>query len=368
MAAATFDAAASVLYVGGTPKDGQVAQAALLQPGTEPHEVRWVGTLGAALERLATTHVRAVLLDRQVPDSPGIEGLERLVHAAPAVPVLAIVADDSNAVELLAAGARDVLLASRLDSYWLARAIRYAVDCAQSESAVLAERARTELTLDSIGDGLLTLDESLRITSLNRMAENMTGWVRADAIGERLDGVVQIVNATTREAVTLSGDGALSWRPVLEIAPDNVLIRRNGTELAVEYKAQQFRDVTGRMTGATVVFRDVTTRRALSLQMAHLASHDPLTDLPNRLLLSDRLGRSLEMVRRYKRWLAVLFIDIDRFKYINDSLGHLVGDELIRSVAREITKCVRSSDTVSRHGGDEFVVVLSELEHAEDAA
>ena len=117
-----------------------------------------------------------------------------------------------------------------------------------------------------------------------------------------------------------------------------------------------------------IVFRDISEARATSLRMSHLASHDPLTDLPNRLLLSDRLARALALAHRHQRRLAVLFLDIDRFKYINDSLGHLLGDELLRAVGREVTMCVRSSDTVSRHGGDEFVVVLSELEHAEDAA
>jgi diguanylate cyclase (GGDEF)-like protein len=90
--------------------------------------------------------------------------------------------------------------------------------------------------------------------------------------------------------------------------------------------------------------------------------------LPNRLLLGDRLARALALAHRHQRQLAVLFLDIDRFKYINDSLGHALGDDLLRAVGREVTMCVRSSDTVSRQGGDEFVVVLSELEHAEDAA
>jgi len=104
-----------------------------------------------------------------------------------------------------------------------------------------------------------------------------------------------------------------------------------------------------------------------SMQFAHLASHDPLTNLPNRVLLADRLARALALAHRHQRRVAVLFLDIDRFKHINDSLGHLVGDELLRVVARRVSRCVRGADTVSRHGGDEFVVVLSEVEHSEDA-
>jgi diguanylate cyclase (GGDEF)-like protein len=103
-------------------------------------------------------------------------------------------------------------------------------------------------------------------------------------------------------------------------------------------------------------------------KLSHLASHDPLTDLPNRLLLTDRLIHALAMAHRHNRRLAVLFLDIDHFKSINDAIGHLLGDKLLRVVAQDVTRCVRSADTVSRHGGDEFVVVLAELKDAEDAA
>jgi diguanylate cyclase (GGDEF)-like protein len=102
--------------------------------------------------------------------------------------------------------------------------------------------------------------------------------------------------------------------------------------------------------------------------MAHLAEHDSLTSLPNRSLLDDRLAQGIALAQRYSRGLAVLFIDLDHFKHINDSLGHLIGDRLLRAVALRITPCVRSSDTVSRQGGDEFIVLLSEISHTEDAA
>jgi diguanylate cyclase (GGDEF)-like protein len=107
---------------------------------------------------------------------------------------------------------------------------------------------------------------------------------------------------------------------------------------------------------------------ALSRQMSHLAKHDLLTNLPNRLLLHDRLTRAIALASRYERRLAVLFLDVDRFKHVNDLLGHGIGDQVLRSVADRLAMCVRGSDTVSRHGGDEFVVLLAELEHAADAA
>lgn len=107
---------------------------------------------------------------------------------------------------------------------------------------------------------------------------------------------------------------------------------------------------------------------AAKLKLAHLAHHDGLTGLPNRMLLQDRLGQAIEVARRQGLQLAVLFMDLDRFKHINDSLGHAVGDQLLKSVAQRLLACVRQSDTVSRQGGDEFVLLLSQVQHADDAA
>jgi diguanylate cyclase (GGDEF)-like protein len=120
--------------------------------------------------------------------------------------------------------------------------------------------------------------------------------------------------------------------------------------------------------GAVIVFRDVTVERAAAVQIVHVAQHDVLTELPNRLLLNDRLTQAIALARRHGQHLAVLFLDLDQFKHVNDSLGHEVGDALLQSVARRLVTCVRGSDTVSRQGGDEFLVLLSEIARADDAA
>jgi diguanylate cyclase (GGDEF)-like protein/PAS domain S-box-containing protein len=196
----------------------------------------------------------------------------------------------------------------------------------------------------------------------------MTGWSRDEAAGRPLEEVLQIVDGTTREPAADPTERTIGGNQTPNLVANFILIRRDGSESAVEHTAAPIHDRQGLVTGAAIVLRDTSEARAMSLRMSHLASHDPLTDLPNRLLLADRLARALALAHRHQGRLAVLFLDIDRFKYINDSLGHILGDELLRAVGREVTLCVRSSDTVSRHGGDEFVVVLSELEHPEDAA
>jgi diguanylate cyclase (GGDEF)-like protein/PAS domain S-box-containing protein len=359
-----------VLHIGGSTTDARRVREALNDSKSEPYDVEWVGRLSDGLERLATNQVSAVLLDLRLPDCLGVDGLEKLLRAAPAIPILVVGAHENEEIarQVIRAGAHDYLLTNRLDSYWLPRALRHAIERKLSEEAFSAEAQRVEVALNSIGDALLNTDISGRVTYLNRTAEAMTGWSIAEAAGRPLEEVLQIIDRAKREPTADFVERAIPETHTSGLDPNCILIRRDGSESAIEHSAAPTHDHLGLVTGEAIVFRDISAARAISLRLSHLASHDPLTDLPNRLLLADRLARALALARRHQRRLAVLFLDIDRFKSINDSLGHILGDELLRSVGRELTMCVRSSDTVSRYGGDEFVVVLSELEHAEDAA
>jgi diguanylate cyclase (GGDEF)-like protein len=148
----------------------------------------------------------------------------------------------------------------------------------------------------------------------------------------------------------------------------SVLIDRYGRESAIEDTAAPIRDRNGQVAGAVMVFRDVSVARALSQKMSHLAHHDFLTGLPNRLLLNERLAQTIASAHRNRKSLAVMFLDIDDFKRVNDSRGHAIGDRVLQSIARRLVACVRGSDTVSRQGGDEFVLLLAEMSHPEDAA
>jgi diguanylate cyclase (GGDEF)-like protein len=151
------------------------------------------------------------------------------------------------------------------------------------------------------------------------------------------------------------------------LTPNCILIRRDGSESAIEDSAAPIYDRSGAVAGAVIVFHDVSMSRAMVGEMKHLAEHDVLTDLPNRMLLRDRITQAIATARRNSTKVAVVFLDLDQFKHINDSLGHPIGDKLLQSVAARLMSCVRSTDTVSRQGGDEFVVLLSEIKHAADA-
>lgn len=232
----------------------------------------------------------------------------------------------------------------------------------------LVDADRAQATLDSIGDAVLSTDVAGKVTYLNPAAERMTGWSAADALGKTLDVVMQIIDADSREPVSNPLAETLTQDTVAGLREHCLLVRRDGSESAIEDTASPVHDRQGRLTGAVIVFRDVGAARALSLRMSHLAQHDVLTGLPNRLLLTDRLDRAIATACRHGSSLAVLFMDLDHFKQINDHLGHAAGDLVLQSVARRLVSCVRGSDTVSRHGGDEFVVLLTDVSGAEAAA
>jgi len=224
------------------------------------------------------------------------------------------------------------------------------------------------LTLDAIGDAVLTTDVLGKVTYLNPVAERMTGWPRKDALGRPLAEVLRIIDATTRDAPRNPLDQAMEFDTVVGLTPNCLLIPRGGSETAIEDSAAPIHDRRGLLIGAVIVFRDVSEARARSRQALHLAHHDALTALPNRMLLDDRLNRAMAAARRHSHRLAVLFLDLDRFKHVNDSRGHVAGDMVLKSVAQRLVASVRNTDTVSRQGGDEFVVLLPEIAHADDAA
>jgi diguanylate cyclase (GGDEF)-like protein/PAS domain S-box-containing protein len=239
---------------------------------------------------------------------------------------------------------------------------------AEADDRFFPEWQRAEMTLDSIGDGVISVDKAGSVTYLNPVAERMTGWSRAEASGRTLSDVFRVVDGDTREPAPSAMDQAVRGDKTVGFVHNAVLIRRDGIESAIEDSVGPIHDHSGEIIGAVMIFRDVSKAREAELRLRHLAQHDVLTGLPNRLLLNDRLSHAISLARRHGKLVAVLFLDLDRFKLVNDFQGHAVGDKLLQEIAKRLRATVRDSDTVARQGGDEFVVVLSELEHARHAA
>jgi diguanylate cyclase (GGDEF)-like protein/PAS domain S-box-containing protein len=317
----------------------------------------------------SSNDIAAVLIDFSLTDRNGNAALLAIFAAAPRIPILVICKEDEEESAKLSMrhGAQDYLLWSQLDSYHLPVTLSNMLGRAVNTVASLQKNDRAEITLNSLGDAVLTVDVWCAVTYLNSVAEKLTGWLLEDAAGRPIEEVLRIVDAATREPIANPMALVMRENRRTKLAPNCLLIRRDGVEVAIEDSAAPIHDRYGQVTGAVMVFHDVTASRALSLRMAYLAQHDALTRLPNRSMLNDRLNQTMELARRHQQKLAVLFLDIDHFKQVNDSLGHAIGDRLLQSVAARLLACVRGSDTVSRQGGDELVILLSEVAHASDA-
>jgi diguanylate cyclase (GGDEF)-like protein/PAS domain S-box-containing protein len=224
------------------------------------------------------------------------------------------------------------------------------------------------VTLDSIGDAVLVTDLAGTVTYLNLEAEALTGWSREEALGQPLTRVFQIIDGASRTTAPNPAQRAIAEDCTVGLAIGCVLIGRDGTELGIEDSAAPIHDRDGAVTGAVIVFHDVAKSRLMSERMAHLARHDHLTGLANPVLLNERLDHVVSLARRHHKQAAVLFLDLDGFKAVNDAHGHDFGDEVLKRVAHRLETCVRESDTVCRRGGDEFVILLTEIECRRDAA
>jgi len=219
--------------------------------------------------------------------------------------------------------------------------------------------ARSQLALDSLGEGILTTDAHGLIDYVNPSAEALTGMRREDAIGQAFGAMFGFVDEHDRRALADPVQQCLATGCRVNLGRRSILIARaSGSELGVEATASPIRGAQGDVTGVAVMLHDVSELRGLTQQMSYQASHDALTGLVNRREFERRLGEALEIARAGRQGHVMCYLDLDRFKAVNDTSGHLAGDNMLREVAALIREAVRDSDTVSRLGGDEFGVLL----------
>jgi diguanylate cyclase (GGDEF)-like protein/PAS domain S-box-containing protein len=224
---------------------------------------------------------------------------------------------------------------------------------ARLEHALHDANELAEVTLTSISEAVITVDIASRVTYMNPTAEALCGWGLEQALEQPLDQVAPLVRVEAPEA-----DDAP--HPLAQPG-DLQLVRRDGSRMLVECSLSSIHDRDERMVGTVMVLRDITESRALSSRMTYLAHHDALTGLPNRLQLNERLGQAITHATNHGNGIAVLFLDLDLFKHVNDALGHHTGDELLQQVARRIQRNIGNLGTVYRTGGDEFVVLLPNI-------
>ena len=356
---AMSDKPITVLLVEDSPGDARQIREMLAEVRGTSFTVECSDRLTTGLKRLAAGGNDVVLLDLSLPDSHGLDTLAKIRARAPQVPIIALTSLDEEAVAVKAVreGAEDCLVKGRLDSNLLVRAIRYAIERKRADEALRAAKEYAENLINSSLDMIISVDVNRNIVEFNRAAEQVFGYSKAEVLGKSID----LLYADPSEGGQLhknTHDGGFTGEVTNK--------RKNGEIFYSYVSASVMHDATGRVVGVMGISRDITERKRAEEIIVHQAYHDVLTNLANRRLFVDRLTETLVRVPWHKRLVAVLFLDLDHFKSINDALGHSLGDLLLKAVAERLTACVREGDTVARLGGDEFAISLADVARASD--
>ncbi len=235
-----------------------------------------------------------------------------------------------------------------------------------SEHALYEEKERAEVTLHSIAEGVITTDKAGRVRYMNPVAESLSGHTQPESTGRAIDRVLSLVDETSGEKIDSTIVQCLRDDIVTRGLTGRVLVKPDGVEIPVEESAAPIRNRSGRTIGAVLVFEDVSQTRELTRRLSYQASHDALTGLYNRSEFELRLHNALKRAHRQNQPVTLCYMDLDQFKVVNDTCGHIAGDQLLRQLAHKLQEALRDSDTIARLGGDEFGVLLQDCS-VEDA-
>ncbi|MHB8744724.1 MAG: EAL domain-containing protein [Sulfuricaulis sp.] len=237
--------------------------------------------------------------------------------------------------------------------------IMHELERKQAADLLYEQKERAEVTLHSIGDAVITTDDAGRIEYLNPIAEQLTGWPSADARGRPVSEVFVIINEVSRLPAINPVARCLRDGQIVALANHTVLIDRGGHEIAIEDSAAPIRHRDGHVIGVVMVFHDVSMSRAMAQQLTWQATHDTLTGLINRREFEKRLAVALAETKTNRHQHALLYLDLDQFKIVNDTSGHVAGDELLKQLSVVLQTRMREGDVLARLGGDELGVLLS---------
>ncbi|HHO46945.1 MAG TPA: diguanylate cyclase, partial [Desulfobacteraceae bacterium] len=322
-----------------------------------------------ALDKLSSAAFDLVIMDIAMPGIDGLSVCEQIKSALPdPPPVLMITAlEDVESIDRsFKAGAVDLI---RKPIQWsvLRNRIKYIINAYHARREIEEMSRNYEMILEAAANGICGINEHRRISFVNPAAQKMLGFAQAEVIGRPYWEIFKASKPGT-------DDFAVDCCPFFQESAakesfhyDELrLERKDGTSFPVDFRSTPM--IEGKkVAGAVLVFQDVTERQQAAEMIRYMANHDSLTNLPNRNFCNKRLPQAISLAKRQNRIVCLLFIDLDRFKPINDKFGHGVGDRVLRQVADRLKKMLRASDSVCRLGGDEFVILLESTQSVEGA-
>lgn len=322
-------------------------------------------TGAAALARVEASQPDVILLDIEMPGLDGYDVLRRL-QASPAmrrIPVLFITAHDSveHQLRCLQEGAVD-FIAKPLHPAVVAARVRTQLDLRRHERESLAVYRHAQVTLASIGDAVITTDNQCRITYMNPVAELMTGFSFDRAAGKSIDEIMPLRTGEDGPPHANPVRLAIQEQRVVGMGLNCQMKTQAGRWIPVEDSAAPLMSEDNEVSGAVIVFHEVDPARALALKMAHRTQYDQLTNLPNRFLMLDLLSSELEVSATYQRKTALIAVDINHFKLINEQLGFEYGDQILTELASSIKAVLHQGETLGRNQSDEFLVLVPHAE------
>jgi diguanylate cyclase (GGDEF)-like protein/PAS domain S-box-containing protein len=346
-----------ILLVEDNPGDARLMEF-MLQDALPEFQLTHVDSIARAVEAVRAEIFDIVLLDLSLPDSMGAQTFWRMHDETANIPIIVMTGLDDEALgaELVQAGAQDFLVKGGVEARSLLRAMRYAIERKRAELELRQSEAKVRALFEAIPDLLLFLDRDGRFIEYKPAKEFQAFLDPEHFLGKSLKEAMPekiIDQAMTCLDKAMSSGEISSFEYELELP-----------EGQSDFEA---RFIRANDRQALCIVRDISERKRTEQRLHYLAHYDALTGLPNRLLFNEGLRRAQAHANRTSDTLAVMFLDLDRFKNINDTLGHLVGDKLLQLVATRISSCVRETDTVARLGGDEFAVILTNIREDADA-
>ena len=384
-----------ILLIEDNPGDARLVREMLseINDPTFSFDIECVTKLSTGLEFLARNKVDVILLDLSLPDSHGLETFFQVYKQSPDTPIVVLSGfkDETLSIEAVKNGAQDYLVKGHVDGHLLKRSIRYAIERQGIERELLESKQRYTRLVQMVPDAVYTLDAEGIFTFVNDAIRNL-GYDPEQLAGKHFSTIMHTDDAelvTRSKTLSKNQDKAACPKEIPKLFDERRTEKRKTMGLEVRLLRNKantsdseyvYVEVNasglyikniGRedkvFLGTIGIMRDITERKQTEAAIQQMAFYDAVTGLPNRTLFRDRISMSLAHVQRVNGMLAVLFLDLDKFKLVNDSLGHAVGDQLLKTVADRLANCTRKGDTVARMGGDEFTLLLPVIKHKGDA-